>query len=153
MKKIQLGGHNKVRGEYHITGFAIVDDNDFSLLSKYKWHLAHGYAATHIQGKVVYMHRLVNKTPIGGVTDHINRNPLDNQKSNLRTVNKSVNSINTGLQANNTSGHKGVSWNKQHNGWETYIWKNRCKIPLGIFKEIKKAVETRRTAEMKYHAI
>lgn len=49
------------------------------------------------------------------VTDHINQNPLDNRKANLRIVTNSKNLFNRGKNTNNTSGFKGVSWDKTRN--------------------------------------
>lgn len=76
----------------------IVDDDDYESLSKIKWHFhpsKHGHSgyATHYNGngKLLWMHRIVNKTPDGMETDHINRNKLDNRKCNLRTVTSSAN--------------------------------------------------------------
>jgi len=133
--------------------YALVDDADFEFLSKYKWYISnHGYAMTTTTPHL-YMHRLINKTPKGLLTDHINRKTLDNRKSNLRTADKRINSINRNLQSNNTSGYKGVSWDKQHKKWESYIWKNQVKISLGYFDSFKKAVLVRRQAERKYHGI
>lgn len=133
--------------------FAIVDDEDYKLLNKQSWYLSsHGYAMTG-KSPHQYMHRIINKTPKGFLTDHINRDTLDNRKINLRVADKRINSINRGLQSNNTSGHKGISWSKQHKKWETYIWKNGVKIMLGIFKNFNDAVSIRERAEEKYHAI
>lgn len=132
--------------------FAIVDSEDFEYLNQWKWHYAHGYARTSELRKS-YMHRLVNKTPKGFLTDHINRNKLDNRKCNLRTGNKGLNSINRGLQSNNTSGYKGVSWAKNVKKWETYIWINGVKKLLGYFELKSEAVMVRRKAEKTYHAI
>jgi len=133
--------------------FAIVDIEDFEYLNINKWFFSsHGYAVT---SKIPhrYMHRIILNTPKKMITDHINRNTLDNRKSNLRIADKSLNSINRGIQKNNTSGHKGISWNKQKNKWETYIWKNGNRIRLGFFNLIKDAIFARKKAEKKYHAI
>ncbi len=143
MKKISL-----TKGK-----FTIVDDEDFKFLNQQSWYLSsHSYA---VSGKSPhqYMHRIINKTPKGYLTDHINRNTLDNRKINLRIADKRINSINRDLQSNNTSGYKGISWNKQHRKWETYIWGNGIKIMLGFFKNFNKAVLIRKQAEEKYHAI
>lgn len=132
---------------------AIVDDEDFDYLSQWKWHYKSGYAETQNNCKHFYMHRIINKTPTGLLTDHINRNKLDNRKTNLRTGDKRLNSINRCVQSNNTSGHRGISWSKQKNKWETYIWVHRNKILLGLFKNLDVAIKTRKAAEKIYYAV
>jgi hypothetical protein len=42
--------------------------------------------------------------------DHIDRNPLNNQKSNLRLATYAHQNINTKTRSDNTSGHRGVFW-------------------------------------------
>lgn len=81
-------------------GYALIDEEDYELVNGFgKWYLSDtGYAVkkTRINGKniTIRMHRLVNDTPDGMVTDHINGNKLDNRKSNLRTVTQAINSHN-----------------------------------------------------------
>lgn len=129
----------------------IVDDEDFESMNKYKWYVSsHGYAMTTTIPHL-YMHRILNKTPNGFLTDHINRNTLDNRKINLRIADKRLNSINRGLQSNNTSGYRGISWSKQCNKWETYIWNRGLRIRLGYYKIIKDAIFARKQAEKKYY--
>lgn len=147
MKKIYL-----TRGKC-----AIVDDEDFDFLNQWKWSCAvDGYAFRNIKksdGKrtIVYMHRIINKTPEGYETDHINRNKLDNRKSNLRTVDRKGNSINHGLQINNTSGHRGIHW--QANAWVARIKVDSKEIYLGRFKNLQEAVLIRKKAELIHHII
>ena len=145
MKKIKLT-KNKV---------TLVDDEDFDWINQWKWGVSsHGYAMRRRVGEqIIYLHRIVNKTPIGFVTDHINRNKLDNRKCNLRIADMRINSINRGEQENNTSGKKGVSWNKQHGRWESYIWLLGKKIHLGLFSNLGMAIHYRENAEKIYHAI
>lgn len=133
--------------------FAIVDDDDFEFLSQWNWYVSdHGYAVTTVSPHK-YMHRMVIKTPKGKLTDHINRNTLDNRKKNLRITDKRGNSINRDLQSNNTSGHKGVSWSKVMNKWEAYIWQYGKKTTLGYFESIQYAADIRKIAEMMYYEI
>ena len=99
--------------------FALVDDEDFKPLSKYKWfaHNAgteYSYAATNINGKTVLMHRLIlnmHKKRFQQV-DHANHDTLDNRKPNLRGCTKQQNSFNQRMHRDNRSGYKGVSTQK-----------------------------------------
>lgn len=78
-------------GECH---FAFVDDDDYAVVKKYVWSYFNGYATARTggrKGRTICMHRLINGTPDGLETDHINRNPLDNRRCNLRTVTASEN--------------------------------------------------------------
>ncbi len=79
------------------------------------------------------------------LVDHINQNPSDNSKDNLRDASKKLNAINTGMFSNNTSGYKGVSWHA--NRWTAQIKNNGKKIHLGCFVDIQDAVSARLKAE------
>jgi hypothetical protein len=148
MKKIQLGGHYK---NSQIKGYALIDDEDFPLISEYKWQrTSHGYAITTTYPPI-YMHRMINKTSDNMITDHINRNGLDNRKINLRSVGKSLNATNTEMRKTNTSGYKGVHFSKRGKKWEAYIFKDYKKMALGYFKNLKDAIEARKQAELIYH--
>lgn len=123
---------------------ALIDDEDYEYLSQWKWYYhKSGYAVrtdySTGQQRSVKMHRLVNDTPIGYDTDHKNRNKLDNRKSNLRTATRSQNSSNYGVQAHNTSGHKGVRWHKVSNRWQSRISYQGVTITLGLYREYEDA--------------
>ena len=142
MKKITL-----TRGK-----FAIVDDEDFDALNQWKWWFTtRGYAVREEKRKLVFMHRLINKTPNGFDTDHINRNKLDNRQANLRTVTRSQNFMNINPRKNNTSGVKGVQ--RHAEGWMARIKLNYKTIYLGYFKRFEDAVTARKNAELIYHKI
>ena len=74
--------------------------------------------------------------PEGMEVDHINGNSLDNRKSNLRICTHKENVRNQKLSAANTSGYRGVSWNKASKKWEAYIKVNQKRIYLGKFVDI-----------------
>lgn len=99
---------------------AIVDEEDYELVSKYKWHLnSMGYAVWRgmVDGKkkTIRMHRLINNTPDGKYTDHINRNRLDNRRCNLRTVTQKEN-------MQNKERGKGYWYQKQNRNWVVEIY-------------------------------
>lgn len=119
MKKIKL-----TRGQ-----IAIIDNEDFEKVSKFKWNYATvGYATN----KKFYLHHLIiGKPKKGFVVDHINQNKLDNRKCNLRFVTHSQNHANQIKQKNNTSGFRGVSWNKGK--WEVRIKYFGKTLHFGMF--------------------
>ena len=80
------------------------------------------------------MHRVINDTPKILGTDHIDGNPLNNQKSNLRNATKSQNGMNRKSNRNSSSKYKGISWNKQNKKWRGEIQKNKKRYGLGYFK-------------------
>jgi hypothetical protein len=79
-------------------GFAIIDLEEKSL-EVHQWSLSgDGYPMTYIKGKFIKLHHIVvGKPPKGKVTDHINRNKLDNRKENLRFVTQKENLLNGAL--------------------------------------------------------
>jgi hypothetical protein len=101
-----------------------VDDGDFKEIGKYKWStlkLKHTcYARGWVDGKVVYMHRMLMGNPKGLDVDHINGNGLDNRRCNLRVCNRSQNSMNNHKRTG-TSKYKGVSWYKRGGKWHSQI--------------------------------
>ena len=138
MKKIPLNGkHGKGK-------FAIVDDDDYDELNKTKWFAtSHGKTfyvhKDYIRKKTIHMHRVINKTPLGMETDHVNRNGLDNRKCNLRSCNRSKNNMNTSLKANNTSGYRGVVKHSARKGWKAQIRLNNKYIHVGYFNSPEEA--------------
>lgn len=82
--------------------------------------------------------------------DHIDRNPLNNMKSNFRKATKQENVWNSSIRHNNTSGFIGVSWSKAEHKWKARINFNNEAIFLGSFKEKDAAIKARLEAEAKY---
>lgn len=73
------------------------------------------------------LHRYIigeDKIEAGKVVDHINRNTLDNRKSNLRIVTVFENNQNIGMNSRNTSGVKGVFYDKRRSKWVANIYRN-----------------------------
>lgn len=150
--KIYLNGK---RGEGK---YATVDATDYSELNKFTWYMdAYGYAFRnyyeHKRCFIVRMHSQIMRTPKGMHTDHINRNPLDNRRANLRTVSVSINMFNRPAQANNTSGHKGVHWDKRRRRWCATITVNRRHKYIGNFTDIMDAVKAREAVAKEYEVM
>ena len=80
--------------------------------------------------------------------DHINRSCADNRILNLRDVTKSKNQHNSKMRINNTSGIKGVSFQKRSQKWRAVIDKDGEQIWLGEFIDKQSAIEARRLSEI-----
>lgn len=81
------------------------------------------------------------------VIDHINGDPFDNRKCNLRVRTQSENTINKSYMSNNTSGFIGVSFKKDRNTWDPEIRKGFIRCHLGATKIFEEAVYARYIAE------
>lgn len=102
----------------------LVDADDYSKISKYTWYLNQsGYIENQKMGK---LHRFLLNAPDGEEVDHINRNKLDNRKSNLRIVDCSINRQNRGKLKNKTvCNYKGVYIDRKTNKYYAVVVKNR----------------------------
>lgn len=132
----------------------IFDKEDFDKIKDLCWHIgSNGYLTAQYNNKHFLFHRLIMSSYIqssADIVDHIQHNLLDNRKQSLRVVTQSENGMNKSTQANNTSGHIGVSWSKSKNKWEAYIGVQNRLIHLGRYDNYEEAVAVRESAEQKY---
>ena len=127
-----------------------IDVNDFEKVKKYTWHLANGYIVGKVNKKEIKLHRFLMGIKEGYEVDHINRDPYDNRRINLRIVNRSKNMQNTGISKNNTTGYKGVYKMHDYDKNCAQININGKRIYLGSYDTINEAYIARKNAEEKY---
>jgi len=82
--------------------------------------------------------------------DHINGVKTDNRICNLREATNSQNGKNLGLSKANTSGVKGVAYEKYTKRWKATIRVNGKSISIGRFDNIEDATIARQIAERNY---
>ena len=129
------------------------DEDDFDLVSPYCWCSSQGgYILTSIERKNVFLHRLVMKNELAEnlYVDHINHDPSDNRKCNLRVVSHLENMHNLKPSIKNTSGATGVYLNKRTGKWYAQIVVSGNTINLGTYVDFCDAVEARKAAEDRY---
>lgn len=97
------------------------------------------------------MHRRIMKAKKGEYVDHINHNPRDNRKSNLRLCTNSENNMNRYLQSNSKTGYKGVSWSIVGNCWRAYIKVRGQQLHLGYFDTKEQAALAYNEAALVHH--
>lgn len=120
---------------------AVIDAADAGIVGAHNWHAIVGrntvYAACSIftSGKWSrsYLHRFLTDPPKGIEVDHINRNGMDNRRSNLRCATRSQNACNQRLNRGNSVGLKGVSWHGGVGRFRAYIRLNGHQKHLGYF--------------------
>lgn len=128
----------------------LIDTEDYKRVKNYRWCLdANGYVMTNnkLERTSIKLHRLIlNIENSKFHTDHINHNPLDNRRVNLRICTCSENVRNQRRRRDNHSGYKGVSWDKDRQKWRAYI--NHCfkRTHLGLFENKIEAAKTYDTA-------
>lgn len=152
VKSIPVGKNN----------FALVDDEDYANLSRYKWQYITSkksntaYAARD-QGsrnsrQRIYMHREITNFT---VVDHINGNGLDNRRSNLREATASQNMANTPKRTSRirryTSKYKGVSLEKRTGNWVARILVEGKRIHIGTYSNELDAAKAYDIAAFDYH--
>lgn len=128
------------------------DAEDYELLSKYSWSISKtGYPVANISGRVTKLHRyLLNIKDPNVIVDHINGNPFDNRRQNLRLCKNAENVRNCKVSKNNTSGYTGIQKVKKSGKYRARITINRKEINLGRFEKIEDAIKARVEAERKY---
>ena len=153
-------------GEYGI-GYATngkkfyFDLEDYNKIRGYRWYVneSDGYVEAikeNNETRHIKLHRLIMDVVDQDwricQVDHIHgrESRYDNRKSNLRIVTVSQNGMNKGLQSNNTSGVRGVNWDKQRQKWRVRIKINGKEIHLGYFTKLDDAIKVRENAERKY---
>ena len=121
-----------------------------------KGTLSLGYRRVELNRKQYLIHRLIaiafipnpdNKEFI----DHINSIRDDNRIENLRWATKTENSHNSKIAITNTSGTKGVYWNKDKNKWHAQIHIDGKTVHIGYFNNIEDAIKARQEKAKEIH--
>lgn len=83
--------------------------------------------------------------------DHINCNPADNRIINLRSASRAENLRNIRKRLTNTSGYKGVKYNKANKNFNARIKYDGVEMHLGVFPSAIEAAKAYDEAAVKYH--
>lgn len=104
---------------------------------------AAGYRVGGLDGRNWLAHRIIWAMSVGSdpeiEIDHINGVPDDNRVENLRLARRVDNARNVRVGARNTSGFKGVSWNRSCMKWSAHIRAGGKSKYLGLFESAEDA--------------
>jgi hypothetical protein len=141
MKEIII--ESRVHGTFRVK----LDDEDYEWAKDHNWHVQKEYKCKkdkfYVKRKrkisdgpgssMIFLHQQIAKTPKGMVTDHINGDPLDNRRENLRVLTQAENMQNKKGFEEATSKFIGVYRTKvnKKNPWRTEVRIKDVYIPCG----------------------
>lgn len=147
---------------YHILGYgdvyivpltkgheAIIDIEDYDIISEKTWTYSCGYGVFNINKKTIMMHNFIMNPPEGFEVDHINGCRSDNRHCNLRLATHQQNMLNRSANRNNKLGIKCIS--RRGNRWRVRINLEGKETFLGSYGSLEEAIEVRDAAFKKHH--
>ncbi len=144
MQKIKLKGGGEV----------LIDDEDLSLVNQFTWTTVktgnNPYVRGWVNGSQVLIHRLIMGAPKGAVVDHINHDPFDNRRSNLRICTTQQNVAHQRKLRKSRSQFKGV-YPRANGRFQAVICVRYKLIALGTFSSEIEAAQAYDAAAKRYH--
>lgn len=120
---------------------AIIDAADAHLVDAYRWRVRPQGKLIYIQTRTVFggrkrtvsLHQMI----MGGSSrerqiDHVNGNPMDNRRANLRFASPAQNACNTGKKVGHLSKYKGVTRHRTGK-WQAQIKIEGTSVYLGLY--------------------
>jgi hypothetical protein len=143
-----------------VRAYALVDAADAEFVGRWTWRLdAQGYAGRgeRVGGRTgpythIFLHRELLGLPRGDqaiITDHINRDRLDNRRANLRALLKASNPQNVPSYRGASSQYRGVSWMKRNRKWIAYVQIEGKQHYLGLFVSEDEAASAAKAARVR----
>lgn len=114
-----------------------------SEVNSYRWRIdKYGYVYRKTHGMRKYLHHSVcGMAPSGFVVDHMDRNKLNNQKTNLRHIPRSASQQNVGPYRRNASGLRGAHFDKNSGKWKAEVRLDGKLHALGYYSKAAEAAE------------
>jgi hypothetical protein len=155
VKKASGSNYSSCSREFDTVAYAMTDDRHFEYLNQFIWvFTGAGYPVRHVGKKAFFLHsEVARKAELSFLecVDHIDRNKLNVQESNLRPATYSEDEVNKGLRSDSTSGFKGVSWHKSRKKWRARISSKKKEIHLGYFDTAEEAALAYDSTAMRFY--
>lgn len=131
-----------------VSGRFLIDEDDLDRVVSRKWRM---WKNRYFTGnfKPISISQFILNAPVGSVIDHIDGNPANNKKSNLRITSQNKNLLNRALLSNNTTGIAGVWYDNDRKLWCSEIKIDKKKCYLGRYENKEDATYVRYYAEQK----
>lgn len=133
-----------------------VSPQDAHLLLEFVWHQSkEGYVRRWDKSsgkpRLLGLHRQIMGDPPGMLVDHINGDPSDNRRENLRVCSKTENNRNASIRRHNALGIKGVYFDPRRETYRAQIVVDGKKMHLGSFKTAPEAKDRYDSAAKHFH--
>lgn len=135
-----------LRAKGVLRAYTLIDLADAEYAERRWWESGTGYAVGRRDGRIVRLHRELLGLSFGDglQVDHINRNRLDNRRSNLRVTDMQGNAENRGSVPGSTSQYRGVVWAPWAKRWRAQSKMAGKHHHLGYFEREEDAAEAAR---------
>ena len=143
--------------------YAVVDDEDYEIASRFRWHLKKKGGRCYARCKMymgrlngksigcsIYLHRLIMRPSSCMQIDHKDHNGLNCKRVNMRSCTNGQNKQNCHSAKGSSSKYKGVCWDKRSEKWYTRIKIKGKEIKLGTFNNELEAALAYDRAATKY---
>jgi hypothetical protein len=136
---------------------ARISDDAFERVNQHKWYAAKDhntgkfYAKTKINGRPVFLHMFLMQPPPGYEVDHKDHDGLNCQWDNMRLATHAENGRNNSKSIANSSGYKGVCYDKASGKYRAYISVKYVQYALGRFGTAEEAARAYDAAACEYH--
>jgi hypothetical protein len=101
----------------------------------------------HLRHRVIFY---LAKGYLPPIVDHVHGKENGDGIDNLQEITAQYNQSKKMMQTNNTSGYRGVSWNKRLNKWGCSIEVCQKKIHLGYFSDVREAAKAYNDAAIQH---
>lgn len=141
----------------------LISRQDYETVSAYKWHARRCSTNSGALRYAVYrrtsrkdgrkdfiLARMLLSAPRGLQVDHKDGDTLNNTRENLRLATPSQNAHNRGVQYNNTSGFKGVTYYPREKKFIALITVNYRRIALGYYPTAEEAARAYDAAALEH---
>lgn len=155
MREIEI--KSKTYGDH----FVMVDDEDYERVRQFEWVLKKGSTCLYVESRTtkirgdlrkIHLHRFIlSLNDSDPEVDHIDRNPLNNQKNNLRLCSRNQNQFNRGPSKRNKTGFKGVALHRKMKKYRVTIQFYGKIIIGGFFENQLEAAQRYNELARQYH--
>ncbi len=129
----------------NVITYVKLDESDVEKARQHSWYPHHDPSKP---ANLIYikstgglrLHRVITDCPKDKVVDHINHDPLDNRRSNIRICDVGDNNRNMSISKRNTTGVVGVRYRKDRGTWVANKMINGV-LHAKQFKTFEEAVE------------